>query len=61
MKNAKKNHKTFAQQILDAQNQPGMKEVFVVYGEYNELLAQSQEYLDITRKSESFSANNSSQ
>ena len=61
MKNTKRKYKNFEQQILDAQNQPGIKDVFAVYGEYNELLTQSQEYLGIIRKTESFSTNNSSQ
>ena len=40
-----------------ARKQPGIVEVAKVYGQYEELLEQSREYLDMVRPTESFSSN----
>jgi len=56
-----KTSKSFELMIKQAQSQPGVKELFDLYGQYNELLIQSQEYLGLINQTESFSANNTTQ
>ena len=46
--------------IKRANKQPGLNELMTVYGQYDDLLTQSQEYLGILQSTETFSVSASS-
>lgn len=59
--NSKKSLKTEYEDIIkQAKKQPGISELMRVYGRYDELLAQSQAYLGLSRSVETFSVASSS-
>jgi hypothetical protein len=52
----KKSIKSDYQNIIKrAKKQPGLNELMTVYGQYDDLLTQSQEYLGILQSTETFS------
>lgn len=56
-----KSLKTEYQEIIkQAKKQPGISELMKVYGQYDELLTQSQAYLGFTQTTETFSVSASS-
>jgi hypothetical protein len=57
-----KSLKTEYQNIMkQARKQPGLEEIMKVYGQYDEFVAQSREYLGVLQSTETFSATTSSQ
>lgn len=58
---SKKLLKTEYQDIMkQAKKQPGLKEIMKVYGQYDELVTQSQAYLGMLQQTETFSVSTSS-
>lgn len=60
-RSSKKSLKTDYQEIMkQAKKQPGLPELMKVYGQYDELLTQSQVYLGFIQTTETFSVSTSS-